>query len=320
MNVDEAALAALLPLLRGRKALVVHGNADPDALGSAFALQQAFPDADIVAPGGLDRIAKIMAAKLGITVLETADHSAYDLLLAVDTSSPDQIGAFYQPGMWAVIDHHAKTERWNGAIQVIDERSKSCAEVVLGILDRVGYVPDRRVCLALLSGILTDTGHFRYANSSSLRAFASLVERGGLDMDEAMNLTDVEQDTSERVAQMKGAQRLRFERIGDVIVAGSMGSSFEASVCKTLLQIGADISFVVSQRDEQFRISARARPEMVRAGLHLGRMLTEIGGETSSDGGGHPGAAGMVGVGDAEAMLNICMHNAMNFARTLKKA
>ncbi|MEI6797066.1 MAG: DHH family phosphoesterase [Methanomassiliicoccales archaeon] len=263
--IDEAALALLLPRMGGRKALVVHGNADPDALGSAFALQQAFPEADIIAPGGLDRIAKIMAVKLNIAVLETADVSGYDLLLAVDTSSPDQIGAFYQPGPWAVIDHHARTDRWGDAIQVIDDKRKSCAEVVLEILDGVGFQPDRRVCLALLSGMLTDTGHFRYANASALRAFASLIERGGLDMDEVMNLADVEQDTSERVAQMKGAQRLRFERIGDVIVAGSMGSSFEASVCKTLLNIGADISFVVSQRDEQFRLSARARPDMVLA-------------------------------------------------------
>lgn len=40
----------------GRKVILVHGNADMDALGSAYALKCVFPEADILAPCGLDRI------------------------------------------------------------------------------------------------------------------------------------------------------------------------------------------------------------------------------------------------------------------------
>ncbi|HSV42353.1 MAG TPA: DHH family phosphoesterase, partial [Methanomassiliicoccales archaeon] len=136
---------------------------------------------------------------------------------------------------------------------------------------------------------------------------------------EAYALIDVEPDVSERVAMLKGGQRVRFERVGDKIVAISLGSSFESSVCKGLLNIGADVAFVVSQRDENFRLSARARPEMVRAGLHLGKMLEGLGKETDNEGGGHPGAAGLTGVGDAEAMANICMKKTMDFLRALAK-
>ena len=46
---------------------------------------------------------------------------------------------------------------------------------------------------------------------------------------------------------MKGGQRLRFERVGEHIVAISLGSSFESSVCKSMLGLGADVAFVVSQ-------------------------------------------------------------------------
>lgn len=34
----------------GRKVILVHGNADMDALGSAYGIRCAFPDADIFAP------------------------------------------------------------------------------------------------------------------------------------------------------------------------------------------------------------------------------------------------------------------------------
>jgi hypothetical protein len=36
-----------------------------------------------------------------------------------------------------------------------------------------------------------------------------------------------------------------------------------------------------------------------------------------NEGGGHPGAAGLTGNGDAEAIANICMSRTMSFLRTL---
>jgi hypothetical protein len=56
----------------------------------------------------------------------------------------------------------------------------------------------------------------------------------------------------------------------------------------------------------------------VRKGLHLGQLLGGVGEETDSDGGGHGGAAGLVGIGDAEAILNICMQKALEFLRELR--
>jgi nanoRNase/pAp phosphatase (c-di-AMP/oligoRNAs hydrolase) len=87
-------------------------------------------------------------------------------------------------------------------------------------------------------------------------------------------------------------------------------------VCKALLDLGADIAFVGSQRGEMFRISARATQAMVRKGVHLGKLLGAVGTETTNGGGGHPGAAGITGTGDVEAILNISVDNAL---RLLKK-
>lgn len=306
-------------LERGRKLILVHGNADPDALGSAFAIARAFPEATIVAPGGLDRISKVVAERMGATVVEEADPADYDLVVVVDTSSPDQLESMSDvpPGS-VVIDHHARSEKWSGCVYYCDESKRSCAEIVIELIQMAGREIDREMGLVLLVAMLTDSGHFRYASPELLRTYGELLASTGVGIDEVFGLTDMEQDISERIAQLKGGQRLKFDRVGSYIVAISHGSSFESSVSKSLLSLGADVAFVGSQRNHKFRVSARARQEMVRKGLHLGRMLEDIGFETANDGGGHPGAAGLIGEGDVEAMLNICMRRTMDFFREIR--
>jgi len=301
------------------KLILVHGNADPDALGSAYAMAKAFPPADILPVEGLDRTSKNVSSRLGMELITKPERS-YPLIVVLDTSSPEQLGTYAQmEGDMIIIDHHCPTNKWaERGTYLCDESKRSCAEVVLDIIDRAGRPIGREMALGLCAGILTDTGHFRFANPASLRAFARLIEMVGANVEDVLALTDSPTDISERVAQMKGGQRMRFERIGGHIVAISQGSSFESSVCKSLLSLGADIAFVASQRGDEFRLSARARQDLVRKGLHLGHLLGYVGEETDNDGGGHGGAAGLTGTGDAEAILNICMQNAMAFLRGIK--
>jgi nanoRNase/pAp phosphatase (c-di-AMP/oligoRNAs hydrolase) len=166
-------------------------------------------------------------------------------------------------------------------------------------------------------GMLTDSGYFKFAKPETLITFAEIMSIHRTPMDEVMGLVDVDQDISERISQLKGAQRLKYWKVGDYIVAVSQGSAFEASVCKALMAIGADIVFVGSQRGDQFRISARATQAVVRKGVHLGKLLGGVGSETTNGGGGHPGAAGLTGTGDVEAILNISAENAMRLLRKL---
>lgn len=305
-----------LRLQSGTKLVLLHGNADPDALGCAFAIARSFPHVKVAAPGGLDRLSKVISAKLNFEVVETPSSDSYDVKVIVDTSSPDQIGLLSEVlNDCIVIDHHAKTDRWQGCTYYCDDTKRSCAEIVYDLLREAGVPIGKEVGLALMIGMLTDSGHLNYATPELLRSFAEILETTCLNMDEVADFIEVEPDVSERISQLKGAQRLKFERIDGFIVAISYGSAFESSVCKSLIGLGADVAFVGSQRDQEFRISARARPEVVRMGLHLGKLLGDIGTETSNDGGGHGGAAGLVGVGDVEAILNICAQRAIDFIR-----
>lgn len=307
-------------LMSGKKVVLLHGNGDPDALGSAYALYRAFPDITVAALGGLDRLAKVMSANLEFEVQGSVDLGLYDTVVVVDSSSMEQVCIDLTGRDIVAIDHHAPCGDWDGALFYCDETRRSCAEMVFDILRAAGTVIDRRIALALAVGMLTDSGHFRFADAAMMRAFSEVMEASGINMDEVMDLTDLEPDVSERISQLKGAQRMRFDRLGDSIVAISLGSAHESSVCKALLNIGADVAFVGSQRDERFRVSARARQDIVRKGMHLGKLLDEVGGETSSNGGGHAGAAGLTGVGDVEAVLNMCMARSMAFFRERREA
>ena len=305
----------------GRTAVLLHGNADPDALASAFAVAWAFPRITIVAPGGLDRVSKVLAQQLGVEVKADMNAAAVERVLVLDTSGPEQIPFDLDFSKAIVMDHHARNEAWEDArMYHCDDSKASCAEIVYELLKAAGRKPDRQVALALMAGILTDTGNFKYARPDAMIAFAELMELHGIGMDEAIGQISLDIDLSERISQLRGAQRLKYWKVGCRVVAISQGSAYEASVCKALLHLGADIAFVGSQRGDQFRISARATSDIVRAGVHLGKLLNGVGSETSNGGGGHPGAAGISGVGDVEAMLNISAENAMRLLKELESS
>ncbi|AMK14317.1 exopolyphosphatase-related protein [methanogenic archaeon mixed culture ISO4-G1] len=306
--------------LRGRrKVILVHGNADMDAVGSAYALQRAFPEADIFAPNGIDRVTKVVVEKIGIEILEECDLTAYEQVVIVDTSSPEQLEMDQSiPEGAIVIDHHMSTGKWEGYDFYCDSEKTSCCEIIKDILDENGIDIDRNMGLMLIGGMITDSGHFQFARPDMLTAFSDIMTRCGIDMDEAYNLTIMPVSMSEKIAMLKAIERTKFDRVGNLIVATSYGSSFEASSCRAIMAAGADVVFVGSQRDETFRLSTRATQEAVRKGVNLGDIMKGIGEETENDGGGHGGAAGLSGIGDVEAMLFICMKRTMEVFRDIK--
>ena len=302
-----------------RKVILVHGNADMDAIGSAYALSKAFPEADIFAPNSIDRVARMVCEKMDLDIRENCVLTDYEQVVIVDTSSPDQLELDQEiPADAIVIDHHMPTGKWDGFEFYCNDSKTSCCEIVKEIIDGAGIEITRDMGLMLLGGMITDGGHFQFANADLLFAFGDLMKRCDIDMDEAFTLTQAQVSMSEKVAMMKSIERTKFDRVGNYIVATSYAGSFEASCCRAIMAAGADVVFVGSQRENEFRLSARATQDVVRKGIHLGDIMSSMGQETMSDGGGHGGAAGLSGIGDVEAMLFLCMKKTMDVFREMK--
>lgn len=295
------------------KLVVVHHNGDPDALGSALALQAVFPEVRIGAPLGLNNVAQRLLDAIGGTVLEKPRFDDFDYLVVVDTSSPVQLGAHAKDVREPiVIDHHAYHDAWADALYVyVDPSKASCCEVVYDLLEQAyteghtdftldGTCSDiptlETVGIALLTGIWTDTGQFRHAHPSTFAAVAKLLSATGTSVTDILEILESEPEfhDGKRQAHFKAATRMRWDTIGPVSVAFSHVSAYEASAARALTLLGADVAFCVADTKGEIRASARARKKAVRdQGIHLGDLMNRVGKRLGFMGGGHDGAAGM---------------------------
>jgi len=285
-----------------------HRNADPDALGSAFALKEAI-GGTIGVVDGCDRVASQIANQLKIEyVLEPKGE--YDLVVVVDTSTPGQLNGF-PLGPYAVIDHHASSSLNENAAFFLHRNRSSTAEIVLEVLKKMGAPIMRRTAFALLAGIVTDTGNFRHASSDSFKAVAELMDHSGIGYNEVIDLlSSVPQDVSMRIAFLKAAQRLIIERVDDWIIVSSHVNSFGGAAASSLVSIGADVAFVGAKRDDVVKVSARARRDIQSAGINLAKLMEDISAKYKGTGGGHEGAAGMDASGETDVILLDCVEHA----------
>ena len=303
------------------KVILVHGNADMDAIGSAYAISECFGNATIVAYDGVDKVSRSVAEKLNIKIIEEYEPKEDDLFVVVDSSSPEQLKIECElPKSTIIFDHHIPSGRWDEYQFFCDTSKVACVQLVYDMLKETKKNISKNVSLALLCGMITDSGHFVYANPVMFDDFSELMKMHNITMDEVFALTNNDATISERIAILKSIEKSRFERVGEMIVATSIGGSFEASCCKALLSAGADVAFVGTQRDENFRISARAHQTIVKKGINLGEIVGSLGRETSTDAGGHSGAAGVSGIGDVEAMLHICKEKVMAEFKKIKNS
>ena len=275
--------------------VLMHAQADPDALSSAHLLAKAFGSADIGVFDDLNQNAKRIAELLGMAVRIDPDPAAYRAVAVVDAGSPGMLAAGVEIEPDLVVDHHAPDGSWRNALRVIDDGRTSCTEVVIDILDALGIAMDGGDAKIALAGIIADTGRFRYANARTMATAARLIE-GGADMSQTLEMVESDHyfDVSRRIAHLKALQRVEVVRAGDMLVATTRVSAFEASAARLLLQAGADVALVLSvKKGEGARLSGRAGIRAVEAGVHLGRTMQGLAEAYGGWGGGHAGAAGL---------------------------
>ena len=275
-----------------------HRNADPDAIGSAFALSRAF-GGTVAAVDDLSRTGEATARIIGAEVLINPTSDAYDLIVVVDTSVRLQLGEI-RLEKYALVDHHLDEGMLDGAEFYIQKPAKSTAEIVWTILKENGKANmlSREMALGLLVGMISDTGRFKRATPESFRVAAELLDAGGLDYEEALQVLSIPQDLSQRIAVLKAASRSKIERQGDWLVASTEINSFEGSAAMSLVDLGADVAFAAGRHGDRVRISARSSRAAVRTGLNLNELLGEVGKAHEGDGGGHKAAAALEARGE----------------------
>lgn len=284
-----------------------HRNADPDAVASAYTLAQAL-GGDVGIVDGVNRVAGMLVDSLDIEVVEDPDPSDYDITVVVDTSTQAQLNDIVL-SKYAVVDHHSTCALKDDAEFYIHRNVTSTAEIVFEIIKVMEAPLMRNSAMALVTGIITDTGNFKYGNPQSFRTLADILEGSGVEYGEVVDLlASTPQDISMRIALLKAAMRAEMHRCEDWIIATSTISSFGGTAAGILTHVGADVVFVGSDKDGVARVSSRARRGAIEAGVNLGKILEEVSKEYNGTGGGHDGAAGLdVEGGDVRQILKSCV-------------
>jgi nanoRNase/pAp phosphatase (c-di-AMP/oligoRNAs hydrolase) len=304
MQVDESEF--FNRLLDYRNILYLcHRNADPDAVSSAFALSQAI-GGTVGLVDGCNRVASVLIERLGIEVVDKPNPANYGFVVVVDTSTKAQLNDI-ELTSYCVIDHHATTALTENAEFYLHRNTTSTVEIIYDILKSIGAPINRRMGIGMLTGIVTDTGHFKHASVDTFRTVAKIIEASGVEYGEVLDLmAATPQDISMRIAILKAASRVELDRVDDMLIASSHVSSFGGSASSMLINIGADVAFVGTAKGESVRISARAKRDAVSAGVNLGQLMEDISNEYNGTGGGHSGAAGIDVIADMKEVMNKC--------------
>lgn len=281
-----------------------HRNADPDAIGSAFALQQAF-GGTIGAVDDLSRSGSALADSLGAEVIVNPPIQNFNLVVVVDASVKLQLGNL-RFKKYAVVDHHLDDGLLPQAEFYIQRPANSTAEIVWKILIESGVRINREMALGLLVGIISDTGRFRRGSPEAFKAAGELLERSGSGYDEVLSVLSIPTDVSQRIAVLKAASRATIDRFGNWLIATTEINAFEGSAAMALIDLGADIAFAVSRRDAVSRVSGRASRAAVRAGLNLAELMGSVARSHGGEGGGHRAAAALEADNEPAALLAEC--------------
>ena len=300
--------------------IIGHQNSDPDAVCSAYAFSAFARKVNrrlrpsFASPEGVSKLSKrIISTYVPLTVDEQPDLSKFKLIVTVDTNTLQQLGELRQPVTRSgkplvMIDHHAPhPESAKAATLVIcNEESTSTCEIILDMFTSYHTQPNRKVCQALLIGLLVETGHMAIATKRTYAAACNLIDAGA-DPENALSVTRPVMEESERVARVKSAQRLRLEKINQWLIATSEVGSYHASAARGLIALGAHIAVVAGKRNDDLTISLRCTQEFVeRSGMHLGTdVASVIGKRMGGMGGGHATAAGANVKGEVNEALKL---------------
>ncbi len=284
-----------------RLALVCHPNADPDCIGSAYAIRSALHSrspsvaVSILAPDGVNAASSKLVEYLNIDFAASLED-ACELLVLVDMPSLDQLPELKEivdrrKIPYAIIDHHTEEPGCvDGAAYSKLMRTSSTCEIVYRSIPKK-YL-DRHAVQALLTGLIYDSRRFIIQPKASIGAAFKMIRRGA-DFALALEMLLNEQDISERIARLKGVARVKLYRARDWIFATSSIGAFEASVARSLTDLGADLALVTSGEDSTSRITGRLNERFQRStSLNLAScVMRPLAERLSGTGGGHPSAA-----------------------------
>lgn len=279
--------------------LLSHVNPDGDTLGSMCAMYSMIYNrfkikADMNVVSNVPFNYKFLP-NIGLAERYFDQSLVYDLVITLDVAAIDRVRdskIFFDKAKVTVnIDHH-KTNPKFGDYQLIEPEASSTGEVLYNYFKKNGWKLDKDSAVCLYTAIMTDTGNFRFENTTAnvFRAVADLVEAGA---NPNLLYKYCYETKSKNLVMFQNYCVNKAEFLNDNKIAYttvykkdlekfSAGDDYTDGIAETLRAIDTtEVSFVVKEVDSKTtKVSMRSKH------LDVAKICTEFGG------GGHTFAAG----------------------------
>lgn len=294
---------SLLAHVRTSRTVLLTGPEGPDgdSIGASLALQRALavvtPEVrvDVAGVPGF-RYAWMPGADRMIADDQVGDYDGVVVLDGDRGRLPGRVTTAFQNARWTgIIDHHRSTDVAGYTWSFFDGECESTCVMVREMLRDLGIPVDRDLAALLYTGVVFDTGGFRYSNTraSTHRLAAELLETG-IDHAEITLRVLAERRKPGLVLAGRMISEARFWAGGKIAVA-VFSKAIAAELGATELDVegvvdmlqhtqGVSIAVVLTERaPDRVKLSLRSRGAVDVAAV--ARRL-------SAGGGGHAKAAG----------------------------
>jgi len=187
----------LKSLLSQPKQIVIlsHRNPDGDAIGSSLAMNHYLTrlghKCDMIVPNEFPKFLKWMDGAKGIQIAEYSPSNSRnlvenaELIFILDfntTSRIDEVGQWVEKSTApkVMIDHHQQPQGFD--FMYSDTEIPATCQMIYNFIEAMGHLDliDRSIGECIYTGIMTDTGNFRFKNTSAAthRIVAELMDKG----------------------------------------------------------------------------------------------------------------------------------------------
>lgn len=284
--------------------ILTHENPDGDAVGSALAmyltLKKMNKEVDVIIPEYSNVFKFLPGAE---SIKKEGKETPYDLAISVDVTGIKRLNGFSKYFENAVtkvqIDHHEVNDMF-ADYNFVNPASPACAQILILVIEQLGVEIDKQIGTCLLTGIITDTGGFKYEGvSAETFEFASWLLAKGV------NVSDI----YKRVLQVKSRANFelrklimdRMEFLHDNKITFTYITSEDMQKVKAmpgdhegLVEVGRDIEGV------EVSIFLRQTEKGYKASLRANNYVNVSDVALLFNGGGHMRAAGCDMAGDLE--------------------
>lgn len=291
MRLELAETAKLL-VEKDNILILTHTHPDGDTLGSGFALCYALRSVgkhvNVLCPDEIPREYSMITGGY-----EPLDFKP-DFIVAVDVASMEMLGHLrdeYSDKINLCIDHHGSNTEY--ADRLFLNECAATAEMVFLIIKEMNIPVDRQISDCIYAGISTDTGCFKYSNTTSQthRIAAELIDNGAdhSEIDRIFFDTKTKSYAMLEKMALEGLQMYFDDRCAIITVTDKMIKKSEATMedCSKLSPLTRQIEGVLigatirEQEDGSYKASVRTQSP-----ISASELCTKLGG------GGHARAAG----------------------------